>query len=50
MDSTNFKLANRMQFLKPSEIRELLKLTQRPGMISFARDAETMNRSRSKGR
>ena len=36
MESTNFKLANRMQFLKPSEIRELLKLTQRPGMISFA--------------
>ena len=36
MESTNFKLANRMQHLKPSEIRELLKLTQRPGMISFA--------------
>jgi len=29
-------LASRMQFLKASEIRELLKLTQRPEVISFA--------------
>ena len=30
------KLASRMQFLKASEIRELLKLTQKPEVISFA--------------
>ena len=36
MDSKNFKLANRMQYLKASEIRELLKLTQNPEVISFA--------------
>jgi DNA-binding transcriptional MocR family regulator len=29
-------LAHRMQFLKASEIRELLKLTQKPEVISFA--------------
>lgn len=29
-------VAHRMQFLKASEIRELLKLTTRPGVISFA--------------
>lgn len=29
-------VAHRMQFLKASEIRELLKLTNRPGVISFA--------------
>lgn len=32
----SFKFANRMDNIKSSEIRELLKLTQRPGIISFA--------------
>lgn len=30
------RYAKRMENIKPSEIRELLKLTQRPGIISFA--------------
>lgn len=30
------RYAKRMESIKPSEIRELLKLTQRPGIISFA--------------
>lgn len=30
------RMARRMQRLRASEIREILKLTQRPGMISFA--------------
>jgi len=36
METTKIKLAKRMQFLKASEIRELLKLTQKPEVISFA--------------
>jgi DNA-binding transcriptional MocR family regulator len=36
METANLKLAKRMQFLKASEIRELLKLTARPEVISFA--------------
>ncbi len=36
MATPSRKLASRMQFLKASEIRELLKLTQRPEVISFA--------------
>lgn len=32
----NVKLAKRMEKLKASEIRELLKLTEQPGVISFA--------------
>ena len=31
-----FKLANRMAHLKTSEIREILKITERPEIISFA--------------
>lgn len=31
-----FKLANRMEHLKTSEIREILKVTERPEVISFA--------------
>lgn len=30
------KYANRMDNVKASDIRELLKITDRPGMISFA--------------
>ena len=36
MSSANIKLAKRMEFLRASEIRELLKLTQKPEVISFA--------------
>jgi len=36
MATVERKLADRMKFLKASEIRELLKLTQRPEVISFA--------------
>lgn len=32
----NLSLANRMAYLKASEIRELLKVTEQPGVISFA--------------
>ncbi len=32
----DIRMANRMRELKASEIREILKLTQRPGMISLA--------------
>lgn len=32
----NFEFANRMSLLKASEIREILKVTQRPEIISFA--------------
>ena len=31
-----FHLANRMQRLRTSDIREILRITQRPSMISFA--------------
>ncbi|MDG2865931.1 hypothetical protein P7M39_24115, partial [Vibrio parahaemolyticus] len=31
----NLKYANRMNYVKASEIRELLKLTEQPGIISF---------------
>ncbi len=34
--AVNLKLAKRMDYLRASEIRELLKLTQRPEVISFA--------------
>jgi len=36
MAASGTRLARRMEFLKASEIRELLKLTQRPEVISFA--------------
>jgi 2-aminoadipate transaminase len=36
MTQTRLPLARRTQFMKASEIRELLKLTTRPGVISFA--------------
>jgi DNA-binding transcriptional MocR family regulator len=36
MTGVQRKFASRMKFLKASEIRELLKLTQRPEIISFA--------------
>ncbi|HOX25696.1 MAG TPA: PLP-dependent aminotransferase family protein [Candidatus Krumholzibacteria bacterium] len=36
MEPGKIKLAKRMQFLKASEIRELLKFTQKPEIISFA--------------
>ncbi len=32
----DFKFANRMSYLKASEIREILKVTERPDIISFA--------------
>ncbi len=32
----DFKFANRMSYLKASEIREILKVTERPEIISFA--------------
>ena len=36
MDAAKYNLAQRMDSLRASEIRELLKLTQRPEVISFA--------------
>ena len=36
MEKAKFKLAKRMEFLKASEIRELLKLAQQGDIISFA--------------
>lgn len=36
MTSTAYRLSNRANTMKASEIRELLKLVGRPGMISFA--------------
>src|SRR4051812_9935516 len=36
LPQTNWRLARRAQRMNPSFIREILKVTERPGIISFA--------------